>query len=56
MILANGELYLIFIRLIHCFQIEKDDDVDADPLGGDMDPASFGGYAASVYGAVSAEE
>ena len=40
-ILANRELYLIFIRLIHCFQIEKCDGVDFHPVLGDMDPTSL---------------
>jgi 3-hydroxyphenylacetate 6-hydroxylase len=31
-ILANREPYLIFIRLIHRFQIEKCDDVDCHPV------------------------
>jgi len=40
-ILANRELYLIFIRLINCFRIEKYDDVDAHPVMGNMDPMSL---------------
>jgi 3-hydroxyphenylacetate 6-hydroxylase len=40
-LLANRELYLIFIRLIYCFRIEKYDDVDADPVRGNMDPTSL---------------
>ncbi len=40
-ILANRELYLIFIRLIHCFRIEKYDDIDCHPVRGNMDPTSL---------------
>jgi 3-hydroxyphenylacetate 6-hydroxylase len=40
-ILANRELYLIFIRLIHCFQIEKYGDVDVYPVKGNMNPTSL---------------
>lgn len=40
-ILSNRKLYLIFIRLIHCFQIEKYDDVDCHPVLGNMDPMSL---------------
>jgi 3-hydroxyphenylacetate 6-hydroxylase len=40
-LLANRELYLVFIRLINCFKIEKADDVDCHPLTGNMDPTTL---------------
>ncbi|KAL2068420.1 hypothetical protein VTL71DRAFT_16518 [Oculimacula yallundae] len=40
-LLANRELYLIFIRLINSFKIEKFDDVDHHPLTGNCDPSSL---------------
>lgn len=40
-ILANREPYLIFIRLIHCFRIEKYNDVDCHPVRGNIDPTSL---------------
>lgn len=36
--LANREFYLLFIRLIHCFKIEKFDPVDCHPVRRNMDP------------------
>jgi 3-hydroxyphenylacetate 6-hydroxylase len=40
-ILANRELYLVFIRLINSFKIEKFDDVDHHPISGNADPTSL---------------
>jgi 3-hydroxyphenylacetate 6-hydroxylase len=40
-ILANRELYLVFIRLINCFRIEKDEEVDVHPVRGNMDATSL---------------
>jgi 3-hydroxyphenylacetate 6-hydroxylase len=40
-ILANRELYLIFIRLINSFKIEKHDEVNVDPVHGNTDPTSL---------------
>jgi len=40
-LLANRELYLVFIRLISSFKIEKYDDVDYHPISGNSDPTSL---------------
>ena len=40
-LLANRELYLLFIRLINCFKIDKFDDVDHHPVTGNSDPTSL---------------
>ncbi|RFU30126.1 hypothetical protein B7463_g6196, partial [Scytalidium lignicola] len=40
-LLANRELYLVFMRLINCFKIERFDDVDAHPVRGNADPTSL---------------
>lgn len=40
-LLANRELYLVFLRLINCFRIEKFDDVDCHPIRGNADPTSL---------------
>jgi len=40
-LLANRELYLVFIRLINSFQIVKADDVDYHPVSGNSDPTSL---------------
>lgn len=40
-LLANRELYLIFMRLINSFKIEKFDDVDHNPVSGMSDPTSL---------------
>jgi 3-hydroxyphenylacetate 6-hydroxylase len=40
-ILANRELYLIFMRLLNSFAIEKADDVDVHPVRGNADPTSL---------------
>jgi 3-hydroxyphenylacetate 6-hydroxylase len=40
-ILANRELYLIFMRLLNSFSIEKADNVDVHPVRGNADPTSL---------------
>ncbi|QGA16428.1 hypothetical protein EYB26_004095 [Talaromyces marneffei] len=40
-LLANRELYLIFMRLINSFKIEKEIEFDAHPVSGNMDPTSL---------------
>lgn len=40
-LLANRELYLIFMRLLNSFRIEKYDDVDSHPISGNADPTSL---------------
>jgi 3-hydroxyphenylacetate 6-hydroxylase len=40
-LLANRELYLVFIRMIHAFKIQKFDDVDCHPVRGNSDPTSL---------------
>jgi 3-hydroxyphenylacetate 6-hydroxylase len=36
-LLANRELYLIMMRLISCFKIEMDEDIDVHPVSGTAD-------------------
>jgi len=40
-LLANRELYLVFIRMINSFEIQKFDDVDCHPVRGNADPTSL---------------
>jgi 3-hydroxyphenylacetate 6-hydroxylase len=40
-ILANRELYLIFMRLLNSFFIEQADNVDIHPVRGNADPTSL---------------
>ena len=40
-LLANRELYLIFMRMLNNFRIEKYDDIDCDPITGNADPKSL---------------
>lgn len=40
-LLANRELYLVFMRMLNNFRIEKYDDIDCDPVTGIADPASL---------------
>jgi 3-hydroxyphenylacetate 6-hydroxylase len=40
-LLANRELYLVFIRMLNCFEIKKYDNVDWHPVKGNSDPASL---------------
>ncbi|KAK2022199.1 cytochrome P450 [Colletotrichum zoysiae] len=40
-LLANRELYIVYMRLLGSFRIEKHDDVDHHPVSGNADPASL---------------
>lgn len=40
-LLANRELYLIFMRLLGSFKIEKVQDIDYHPVTGNSDPTSL---------------
>lgn len=40
--LANRELYLLFMRLISCFEIVKTDNIDVDPVTGTDSPRAPG--------------
>ncbi|KAF6805142.1 cytochrome p450 phenylacetate [Colletotrichum sojae] len=40
-LLANRELYLVYMRLINSFKIEKHDNVDHHPVSGNADPTSL---------------
>lgn len=40
-LLANRELYLVFIRMLNAFEIEKFDDLDVHPVRGSSDPTSL---------------
>lgn len=43
-LLANRELYLVFLRLVSAFEIKEDDDhprVETDPVRGSIDPTSL---------------
>ncbi|KAI0438012.1 cytochrome P450 [Xylaria telfairii] len=40
-LLANRELYLLYMRLLNSFRIEKHDAVDCDPIRGNADPRSL---------------
>lgn len=40
-LLANRELYLVFLRTLNCFQIVKDSEVDTHPVRGSSDPTSL---------------
>lgn len=40
-LLANRELYLVFMRTLNSFRIEPHDDMDWDPVRGNSDPASL---------------
>lgn len=40
-LLANRELYLVFIRMLNSFEIQKHDDVDCHPVSGASDPTSL---------------
>ncbi|KAJ1323058.1 3-hydroxyphenylacetate 6-hydroxylase [Microdochium nivale] len=39
--LANRELYLVFIRLLSSFEVRKHDDVDSNPMTGNSDPTAL---------------
>ncbi|PHH62121.1 hypothetical protein CDD81_7552 [Ophiocordyceps australis] len=40
-LLANRELYLVYMRLLNSFRIEKYDEVDCHPITGNADPTSL---------------
>jgi len=40
-LLANRELYLVYMRLINSFKVEKHDEIDSHPLRGNSDPTSL---------------
>ncbi|KAI1944733.1 hypothetical protein LOZ57_004746 [Ophidiomyces ophidiicola] len=40
-LLANRELYLVFLRMLNCFRIEPDGKIDWDPVSGNSDPTSL---------------
>ena len=40
-LLANRELYLVFIRMLNAFEIVKFTDVDPHPVTGNSDPTSL---------------
>ncbi|ETS87879.1 hypothetical protein PFICI_01707 [Pestalotiopsis fici W106-1] len=40
-LLANRELYLVYMRLLNSFRVEKYDEIDSHPLTGNSDPTSL---------------
>ncbi|KAJ4124693.1 hypothetical protein NW765_014220 [Fusarium oxysporum] len=40
-LLANRELYLVYMRLLNSLKIEKSDEVDCHPITGSLDPTSL---------------
>lgn len=40
-LLANRELYLVFLRTLNSFEIVQDSDVDVHPVRGSADPTSL---------------
>lgn len=40
-LLANRELYLVFMRMLSCFEIEKGTEVETHPVKGSADPTSL---------------
>jgi len=40
-LLANRELYLVFMRMLSCFDIQKGTDVEVHPVKGSSDPTSL---------------
>lgn len=40
-LLANRELYLVFMRLINCYKIRKVGTIDAHPVTGATDPSNL---------------
>ena len=40
-LLANRELYLIFMRMLSCFEIVGGSEVDVHPVSGSADPTSL---------------
>ena len=40
-LLANRELYLVFLRMLNSFELVPDSDVDVHPVRGSADPTSL---------------
>jgi 3-hydroxyphenylacetate 6-hydroxylase len=40
-LLANRELYLVFLRLLNSFEVVQDSKVDVHPVTGSSDPTSL---------------
>ena len=40
-LLANRELYLVFMRMLNCFEIVSGSEVDTHPVTGSADPTSL---------------
>lgn len=40
-LLANRELYLVFLRMLNSFELVPDSDVDVHPVRGSSDPTSL---------------
>jgi 3-hydroxyphenylacetate 6-hydroxylase len=40
-LLANRELYLVFMRTLNSFRIESDEDINWHPVKGNSDPTSL---------------
>ena len=40
-LLANRELYLLFLRMLSSFKIEGDENIDYHPVKGNSDPTSL---------------
>ncbi|EER28194.1 hypothetical protein D8B26_006870 [Coccidioides posadasii str. Silveira] len=40
-LLANRELYLVFLRMLNCFRIEPEGRIEWDPIKGNSDPTSL---------------
>jgi 3-hydroxyphenylacetate 6-hydroxylase len=40
-LLANRELYLIFLRMLNSFELVQDSEVDVHPVRGSSDPTSL---------------
>ena len=40
-LLTNRELYIVFLRMLNCFELVRADDVDTRPVEGSADPTSL---------------
>jgi 3-hydroxyphenylacetate 6-hydroxylase len=40
-LLANRELYLVFLRMLNSFELVQDSEVDTHPVRGSADPTSL---------------
>jgi 3-hydroxyphenylacetate 6-hydroxylase len=40
-LLANRELYLVFLRMLNAFEIQNADNIDCHPVTGNSDPTSL---------------